>query len=113
MQYGNELVSFKTHTNGNRLVFMSDTWYPDWHATIDGHETPIYRANYAFRTIVVPKGEHQIKFEFNDPSYTTGRSVSLFTNVLAILGFIAGAGSLYYRHKKKRPEAGVLPPESN
>jgi hypothetical protein len=113
MQYANENVTFKTHTNGNRLLFMSDTWYPDWHATIDGHETPIYRADYAFRAIAVPKGEHVVKFEFNDPSYTTGRSVSLFTNVIALLGFVAGAGSLYYMRKKKRPEAGVLPPESN
>jgi hypothetical protein len=113
MQYGNELVAFKTRTNGNRLLFMSDTWYPDWHASIDGKETPIYRADYAFRAIVVPKGDHQVKFEFNDPSYATGRSMSLFMNVLALLGFIAGTGSLYYIHKKKRPETGVLPPEAD
>lgn len=112
MQYHNEEVAFKTRTNGNRLVFMSDTWYPDWHATIDGKETPIYRANYAFRAIVVPKGAHDVKMTFSDPSYSTGYSVSLLTNVIGLLGFVVGAGSLYYR-RKKRPEVEVLPPEGN
>ena len=43
------------------LVFM-DTYYPTWHATIDGVETKIYITNYTFRGIVVPAGNHTVIF---------------------------------------------------
>ncbi|MDP4199233.1 MAG: YfhO family protein [Bacteroidota bacterium] len=112
MQYHNEDVSFRTHTNGNRLLFMSDAWYPDWSATIDGKPTPIWRANYAFRAIAVPAGQHDVKFTYYDPQYATGSSVSLFTNVIGLLGFIVGSGSLYYMRKRKKPEVEVVPPEA-
>src|SRR5579883_2503916 len=61
MDYKMEDITIHTQTNGNRLLFMSDTWYPDWSATIDGKPTPIYRADYAFRAIAVPQGTHTIQ----------------------------------------------------
>ncbi len=111
MQYHNQDVSFRTRTSGNRIVFMSDAWYPDWTATVDGKPTPIWRANYAFRAIAVPQGQHEVKFTFSDPKYVTGRSISLLANVIALLGFVVGSGSLYYMRKRKRPEVEVIPPE--
>ena len=108
--YKNEEVDFKTRTYGPRLVFLSDTWYPDWSATVDGKETPIYRADYSFRAIAVPKGEHEVKFIYNDPHYITGRSISFTTNALALIGFALGLGSLYYIRKRKRPEVEIVPP---
>jgi hypothetical protein len=106
-----EEVDLKTRSYGPRLMFLSETWYPYWHAFVDGNETPIYRANYAFRAIVVPKGEHTVKFTYEDPNYITGRSVSLVSNVLALLGLCVGISSIYYVRKKKRPEVEVIPPE--
>jgi hypothetical protein len=43
------------------LVFM-DTYYPTWHATVDGNETKIYITNYTFRGIVIPAGKHTVIF---------------------------------------------------
>jgi uncharacterized membrane protein YfhO len=106
-----ENVEIKTRSYGPRLLFMSETWYPYWHATVDGKETPIYRANYAFRAIVVPKGEHTVKFYYEDPNYITGRSVSLASNGLALIGFAVGLSSIYFVRRKKRPEVEVIPPE--
>lgn len=105
-----EEVQLKTRAYGDRLMFMSETWYPYWHASIDGKETPIYRANYAFRAIVVPKGEHIVKFTFEDPNYVTGRSISLAANGFALIGFAIGLSSIYFV-RRKRPEVEVIPPE--
>jgi hypothetical protein len=107
--YKNEEVDFRTHTSGPRLVFMSDAWYPDWTATVDGKETPIYRADYSFRAIVVPQGGHEVKFTYNDPHYVTGRSISLTTNILALIGLAIGFSSLYYVRKRKLPEVEIVP----
>jgi uncharacterized membrane protein YfhO len=105
-----EEVELKTRTYGDRLMFVSETWYPYWRASIDGKETPIYRANYAFRAIVVPKGEHTVTFTFEDPNYITGRSISLASNGFALLGFVIGISSIYFV-RRKRPEVEVIPPE--
>ncbi len=108
-QYKNENVSMQTKTKGNRLLFMSDTWYPDWTATIDGKPTPIYRADYAFRAIVVPAGAHEIHFSFRDANYQTGRSISLGMNCLALIGFGLGIASFGMAKRKRKPEVEILP----
>ncbi len=111
MDYKNEDVTFHTTTSGNRLLFMSDTWYPDWHATIDGKPATIYRADYAFRAIAVPPGQHELKLTYYDPEYSEGRTLSLITNALALIGLGIGIAGFTYSRKKKRPEAEVLPPQ--
>ncbi|MFI5264645.1 MAG: YfhO family protein, partial [Candidatus Kapaibacterium sp.] len=87
VKYENEFVQIKTKSSGERLLFISDTWYPDWKATIDDKtETPIYKANYAFRAIKIPAGEHMLTMRYTDGRYSTGKTISLATNLLAVLG---------------------------
>lgn len=47
------------------LLFLSDTYYPQWKASVNGKPTKIYRADYAFRAVVVPKGESKVEFYFD------------------------------------------------
>jgi hypothetical protein len=102
-KYENELVEIKTKSSGDHLLFMSDTWYPDWKATIDEKtEIPIYKANYAFRSMKIPAGEHTLTLRYNDPHYDTGKNLSLATNLLAILGLGAG---LFFEWKKKKSKS--------
>jgi len=111
--YKNEEIEIKTKTAGDRLVFMSDTWYPDWSATIDGKEAPIYKANYTFRAIKVPAGEHTIKITYYDPKYAQGKTLSLITNILALGGLALGAVVAISARKKKvnKGNADVVPSE--
>jgi hypothetical protein len=103
--YKNESVEIKATAAADRLLFMSDTWYPDWTATMDGKTVPIYKADYSFRAIRIPAGSHTISLTFYDPHYTTGRMVSLSANILAIAGLIVGFGSIVAGRKKKKEEA--------
>jgi uncharacterized membrane protein YfhO len=101
-KYENELITIKTKSSGDRLLFLSDTWYPDWKATIDDKtDAPIYKADYAFRAVKVPAGEHTITFIYSDPRYTNGRTISFGTNILAVLGLGLG---LFFEWKKKKTE---------
>ena len=62
--YKNESFELKTSTKSDRLLFLSEIYYPiAWKAYIDGVETEIYKTNFAFRSIVVPAGEHKIEFK--------------------------------------------------
>jgi len=58
------------------LVFM-DSWYPGWHAWVDGSEVPIFKANDAFKAIIVPAGTHTIAFTFRPMSFYIGLITSL------------------------------------
>lgn len=85
----NENLKIDAKASGNNLLFISEIYYPvGWKAFIDGKETPIYKTNFAFRSIIVPQGQHKIELKFQSAKFETGKTVSLIANLitLAILG---------------------------
>lgn len=67
----------------NAILFLSDNYYPGWKAYVDNKETKIYRADYTFRAILVPKGLHQINFEYRPNSFKIGLVITAIS-VLAL-----------------------------
>lgn len=59
-----------------QLLFISDNYYPGWQAKVDGWETKIYRANYAFRAIFIPEGKHLVEFIYDPISFKAGLILS-------------------------------------
>ena len=55
-------VDILTKNKGKGFMVLTDSYYPTWHAKIDGKAVKIYRADYNFRGIIVPKGEHKVEF---------------------------------------------------
>lgn len=47
------------------LLVLSDTYYPNWSAYLDGIKTKIYATNLIERGVVVPAGVHIIDFRYN------------------------------------------------
>lgn len=84
VQYDPNSVRIKTNLDGNRILFLSDMYYPGWKAFIDDAETKIYRANYAFRAIVVRKGEHIVRFTYNPMSFKIGLIISVLSILVSI-----------------------------
>jgi len=81
----NELI-YKSSAGSEKLVVFSEIYYPaGWKCFIDGKETPYFRANYVLRSMVVPEGDHEIRFLFEPESYFIGNKVSLAGSVLLIL----------------------------
>ena len=64
------------------LLVLSDTYYPGWKAFVDGKETKIYRADYAFRAISLNAGTHRVEFVYDPISFKLGVGVT----ILGILG---------------------------
>jgi hypothetical protein len=77
--------------DGDGLLFVSDSYYPGWKAYLDGKETKIYRANYTFRAVFVPKGKHTVDFIYKPKSFRIGMVISLAILVLLPGVFIYGA----------------------
>lgn len=75
--YAPNMVTLRTDAIGDTILFLSDAYYPGWKAFIDETEVKIYRANYAFRGVAVPKGAHHIEFRFEPMSWKLGIAGSL------------------------------------
>lgn len=85
LEYGIQKIKLKAKASGNNLLFLSETWYPRWKCFIDGKEVPIIKANYVFRAVVVPKGEHEIMFVYKDEKFELGSKISFVLSSAVIL----------------------------
>jgi uncharacterized membrane protein YfhO len=66
-------------------VVLLDTFYPGWHAEVDGREQPIRAADLAFRAVAVPPGRHAVRFFYRPVSVIAGGALSL----AALLAIVA------------------------
>jgi hypothetical protein len=88
----NELRYISNNANDGVAVF-SEIYYPKgWHATIDGKEVEISRADYVLRTLWIPKGKHEIVFRFQPEIIATGDKLMLGSNILLFGLLLLGLG---------------------
>ncbi len=89
------LINIETPEAG--MLFTSDTFYPGWKAYLDGKETKIYKADFAFRAVAVPKGSHKLEFAYHPESFFGGLKISAISllSLLALIGYT----SLKYRNR--------------
>ncbi len=85
-KYTDQKIDVSTQASGNGYLFLSDTYYPGWKAYVDGRETKILRADYAFRAVPVPEGKHSVVFTYDPDSFYFGVRISIFA-----LAGVAGA----------------------
>ena len=67
------------------FLVLSDVWFPGWVCRVDGVEVPVYRANHAFRGVVLPGGAKQAVFTFEPMSYRVGWWISTIALTLLVL----------------------------
>lgn len=95
VKYEPSVVTIKTNEEYNSLLYLSDTYDPDWNVYIDGRNSFLMRAHYAMRAVAVPAGDHQIVFRYEPKSFYQGAFVSL-SSITALLVL-----SVYFAKRKK------------
>jgi len=60
--YEENKVVLDTKNEGDGFLVLTDSFYPTWHVRIDGEESEIIRADYNFRGVFIPKGNHTVEF---------------------------------------------------
>ena len=79
-----ELV-YKSSAKEEKLAIFSEIYYPaGWKSYIDGKESKYFRTNYVLRGMILPPGDHEIKFVFKPSSYIVGNNISLASSILLI-----------------------------
>ncbi|HZK78599.1 MAG TPA: YfhO family protein, partial [Gemmatimonadaceae bacterium] len=94
------------HTTANRpaLLVLADVYAHGWKAWVDDKPAPIVITNVAFRGVVVPEGQHDVRFEFDPDALFTGMWIS---GVLFILLIIYGIGLIVLSNRRARTEEPV------
>lgn len=53
-------------------LLLADTYYPGWHAKIDGAQTTLYRANITSRAVWLPRGAKDVEFAYDAAPFYRG-----------------------------------------
>ncbi len=86
-KYSPNQITFRVQSETDGLVYLSDSYSPNFKAYVDDVPTEILRANYAFRAVPVTKGNHMVMLRYEDKLFWIGSIVSL-TFLISLLGAI-------------------------
>ena len=78
ISYKPNSIEISVNSKSNALLFSTDNFALGWKASVDGKNTPILRANYAFRATPVKKGRHIVRFFYDPWSFKLGVYLSAF-----------------------------------
>ena len=75
---------------GSRPLYLvvSENWYRDWHAEVDGKPAPVLRGDHTLITVPVPPGAHEVRLVFASDAYRLGRWITWLA-LLLIVGLLA------------------------
>ncbi|MEO8719556.1 MAG: hypothetical protein ABI297_03340 [Ginsengibacter sp.] len=96
----NDVIEYKFSAPSPQFAVFSEVYYPKgWNVFIDGTKADYVRTNYVLRGMYIPAGNHNIEFRFEPKSYTSGRLISIISNVFVALLILATI--VFYATKKK------------
>ena len=81
-------------------LLIAENWYPDWHATVDGHPAQVLRGDRTFITVPVPAGARQVELVFASRDYARGRLITWASLVLLVAW--AGTAAVVTKRERQR-----------
>jgi hypothetical protein len=91
-----------TEATAERLLVLTQAYFPGWQATVDGVATPLVRADYMFQGLYVPAGAHRVEIAYQPRSLLVGGAISAAALVVAVVLFALGR----VRWPRRAPAAG-------
>ena len=79
-----EELHVRTQSSCPGYLVLADSYAPGWSATVDGTPAPILVADFAFRAVPIPAGEHAVRFRYTAPGVRSGIATSLIGVALTI-----------------------------
>ena len=69
-------------------LLISENWYPDWQATVDGRPSPVLRGDYSFITVPVPGAAKTVELTFRSELYERGKTITLVSLGVLLLSLL-------------------------
>jgi len=84
-------LEIETQSDSTSFLVVSEVFYPlRWKATIDDKEIEYLKTNGVIRGLIIPKGRHTVKFNYDRSSFNKGVIISLSSFFITIGMIIFG-----------------------
>lgn len=70
-------------------LLVSENWYPDWRASIDGEPAEVLRGNVTLLVVPVPAGAEQVALVFHSDAYERGKLLTWLSAALVAVSLVA------------------------
>lgn len=84
LSYTPDEIALVSNSACDGILTTSEIDYPGWQAKIDDTGTSIYRSNYSFRSLYVPKGSHRIVLTYQPTIFYAGGLISFISLVITV-----------------------------
>jgi hypothetical protein len=102
VKYTNDEIEYTASTPTGGFAVFSEVYYPaGWNAYIDGKKANIVKANYFMRGLLIPQGQHTIKFVFEPETVKKGLTIAYLSSWLLIVIVVGGFVMQWWVDKKK------------
>ena len=88
LEYEDQKSKLLVRSEKPGLLFISELWYPGWKVFVDNREHEIMRANYSFRAVPIPQGQHEVLFIYDPKSFKIGKWLSLIAATFLVAVYI-------------------------
>ncbi len=100
----NDKIVYDYNGAAPQFAVFSEVYYNHgWNAYVDDKKLPYVKVNYVLRGMSLPAGKHVIEFRFEPTSFTTGRTISIWSNIIVMISIIAAI--FFYFRKRKVPHS--------
>ena len=65
-------------------LLVSENWYKDWRATVDGDTAAVLRGDQSLITVPVGTGARTVELAFEPQDYRTGKRVTLGSLIVLV-----------------------------
>ena len=93
--YREGVVRLNLFAGGPRLLVIGDNYHPHWRALVDGRPAPLLRADYVWKAVPVPAGEHMVELRYRSPPVARARAAGAASAAVVL----AGAALALRRHR--------------
>lgn len=99
---GLNVTTWRVRSSTPGYLVLLDSWAPGWHATVNGHDTRVLHANYAFRAVEVPAGTSEVDLVYRPAGWVAGSWVA----GLMLLALVVGGAISVVRRRGRGTRPG-------
>jgi hypothetical protein len=91
VSYTPEAVELAAAAATIRLLVLTDVYFPGWRLWVDGAEERIWPVDYAFRGVILDRGQHRISMRYEPLSFHLGLWITLASLLCLAVALLAGS----------------------
>ena len=78
-------IDLVVDADGPRMLVLAENYHSNWTVAVDGIESPIFRANFVWQAVFIPRGRHVVEFRYRSSIVELSSWLSLLSAIVIIV----------------------------